>query len=55
MIERISNESLEQQIASIYWRAHEEAPGVRIQERGVLLELWTEFEARVAEGRIEIE
>ena len=52
VINGLSNERLEDQIAKIYQEAHYEAPSVRVQETGLLAELWAEFDDRHAAGRI---
>lgn len=48
----LSNERLESEIAAIYYRGQREAPGVPIQETGLLSELWAEFEERLKAGTI---
>lgn len=54
VFERYSNEKLEDAIASIYQEAHENHPGVRVNEEKhpFLGDLWDEFEARLEIGVI---
>lgn len=52
-IENLSNESLEQNIANIYWNAAKEAPGVTLKESGNLGLLWEEFDRRFDAREIE--
>lgn len=52
-IQKLSNERLESEIANIYWAAHEVSPGKRLQETGLLADLWNEFDVRLASGTID--
>lgn len=49
-IKGLSNERLEAEISHLYHRAAREAPGVKIQEKGLLADMWEEFDGRLAEG-----
>lgn len=51
-ISKFSNERLESEIANLYFQAAKEAPGVTLQERGLLAGLWEEFDTRLAAGGI---
>ena len=51
-IGNLSNERLEDQIARIYQEGHRVAPGVRVQEIGMLADLWSEFDHRWENGKI---
>lgn len=53
-IKGLSNERLEQEIASFYVEGARVAPGVRVRSR-VLDLLWEEFDWRVGEGLILVE
>lgn len=55
MIENKSVEKLEAEIAGFYWEAYQVDPFVRVQEAGVLADLWAEFDRRVRTGQIEID
>lgn len=52
-IQKLSNERLESEIANIYWSAHEVSPGKRLMETGLLADLWSEFDSRLALGAID--
>lgn len=52
-IGNLSNERLEDQIARIYQEGHRVAPGVHVQEIGMLADLWSEFDDRFAAGTID--
>lgn len=52
---RLSNERLEDQIAQVYQEAHRGDSRVKLREKGLLAELWREFDRRAYEGLITIE
>lgn len=52
-IQKLSNERLESEIANIYWEAHEVYPGKPVEETGLLADLWSEFDSRLALGTID--
>lgn len=55
LVQRLSNERLEDQIAQVFQEAYRVDPGVKLKETGVLKVLWEEFDRRVSEGIITIE
>lgn len=55
LVQRLSNERLEDQIAQVFQEAYQVDPSVKLKETGVLKVLWGEFDRRVAEGLIEVE
>lgn len=55
VVQRLSNERLEDQIAQIFQEAHRVNPEVKLKETGVLKVLWEEFDRRVSEGIITVE
>lgn len=55
VVQRLSNERLEDQIAQAYQEAYQASPGVKLKETGVLKVLWEEFDRRVSEGIITVE
>lgn len=52
-IQKLSNERLEQEIANLYWTAHELSPRTTLKETGLLADLWSEFDNRLAAGIID--
>lgn len=55
-IANLSNERLEQEIANVYYQAHQEDPKLRIYEGtegSLLFGLWQEFDRRFEEGLID--
>lgn len=56
-IANLSAERLEAEISAVYFAAHQEAPGVTVNEEKhpYLRLLWDDFEQRLAEGTIDPE
>lgn len=55
IVQRLSNERLEDQIAQVYQEGYQVNPEVKLKETGVLKVLWEEFDRRVSEGIITVE
>lgn len=53
VIEGKSLEKLEDEIAAIYQEAHRVNPYVKVQETGILADLWAEFDRRSAAGEVD--
>lgn len=51
----LDNVRLEQEIAECYYSGFRDAPGVVLQESGVLGLLWAEFDARFVAGLIDVD
>lgn len=52
-ISNLSGERLEAEISKLYYEGESRAPGVRLQETGLLGMLWQEFDERLEAGAID--